>query len=327
MAETMKAQWYQRYGRPEEVLELREVPVPVPGPGEALVRVHTASVQPLDWQLIVGEPRVLRLSFGLRTRRHIPGADMAGTVEAVGPGVTRFVPGDSVFGETGGGCLADLVVAPESNLARKPDDIGFPEAAAIPVAGLTALQGLRDSGRIQAGDHVLVVGASGGVGTYAVQIAKALGAVVTAVCSTRNVETAGALGADRVVDYTREDFAAGGDRYDVIFDGPCTRPVLQMRRLLEADGSYVAIGAATKGRWIAPLPRLARVAAVSALGRRRMTSCMQKCDAADLETMADLMVAGSVTPMIDRNYKLEEAVEALNHIGKGHARGKVVVTI
>ncbi|MCI0424952.1 MAG: NAD(P)-dependent alcohol dehydrogenase [Actinobacteria bacterium] len=321
----MKAQYYERYGRPEEVLELREVPRPIAGPGEVLVRVHATSVQALDWHLVLGEPRIMRLQMGLRPRRHIPGADVAGTVEGVGEGVTRFAVGDVVFGETDGGSLAEYVTASERTLAHKPEGVGFGEAAATPVAGLTALQGLRDWGGFSEGDSVLIIGASGGVGTFAVQIAKSLGAVVTAVCSTHNVETTRSLGAERVIDYTREDFTTGGP-YDMILGVAGSTPLLTLRRMLSPQGTYVGIGGG-KGGWLDPIPQLLRIKLVSLLGGRRMTFGLARTTSADLEIMAEMLVKGQVRPVIDRNYKLDEGAEAIAYVLEGHARGKVVLTI
>jgi NADPH:quinone reductase-like Zn-dependent oxidoreductase len=322
----MKAQWYQRYGPPKDVLEPREIEIPGPGPGEVLIEVRASSAQALDWHLMLGEPRLLRLQFGLRTRRHVPGGDLAGIVEAVGSGVTRFRVGDEVFGEVDGGGFAEYAVAKEAHLAHKPEGASFEEAAAVPVAGLTALQGLRDWGGLQSGDGVLIIGASGGVGTYAVQIAKAMGATVTAVCSTHNVETAHSLGADRVIDYKRDDFTATDQRYDLIFDVAGTTGLRRMRRMLRPDGVYVQVGGG-RGGWLDPLPRLIRLKMVSLLGGRRMTFGVASSNPADLEVMAGLLASGEVRSVIDRNYKLDEAAEAIDYVLQGHARGKVVVTI
>jgi NADPH:quinone reductase-like Zn-dependent oxidoreductase len=326
MRQTMKAQWYERYGRPGEVLEAREIEIPQPGPDEVLVAVKASSAQPLDWHLILGEPRIMRLQLGLSPRRHVPGGDVAGTVDAVGRDVTRLEVGDEVFGEVDGGGFAEYVIAKEAHLAHKPESVSFEEAAAVPVAGLTALQGLRDWGGLQPGDDVLVIGASGGVGTYAVQVAKAMGATVTAVCSTHNVGTARSLGADRVIDYTSEDFTATGERYGLILDIPGGRSLLTMRHMLLPDGVYVQIGGGGGG-WLDPLPRLLLVKLMSVLGGRRMTFGLARGNVGDLEVLADWLVGGEVRSVIDRNYKLDEAAEAIDYVLEGHARGKVVVTI
>jgi NADPH:quinone reductase-like Zn-dependent oxidoreductase len=326
MRQTMKVMWYERYGYPGEVLEPRQVEVPDPGPGEVRIEVRASSVQPLDWHLMTGEPRILRAQMGLRTRRHVPGGDMAGVVDVVGADVTRFQVGDEVFGEVNGGGLGEYVVAKETHLAHMPESASFEDAAALPVAGLTALQGLSDWGGLQPGHRVLVVGASGGVGTYAVQIAKALGARVTAVCSTPNVANTASLGADEVIDYTKDDFTDTGQRYDVILDMPGNRGLLTMRRLLEPGGTYVMIGG-PKGRWISPVPTLITIKLVSVFGGRRMTFGLERTSAEDLKQMADWMSTGQVRSVIDRNYKLAEAADAIAYIGEGHARGKVVVTV
>jgi NADPH:quinone reductase-like Zn-dependent oxidoreductase len=327
MTETMRAQWYERYGRPGGVLESRMIERPSPGPGQVLVKVHATSVQPLDWHLMTGEPRVMRVGMGLRRpSRNIPGADVAGTVESIGEGVTRFRVGDEVLGEVGGGGCAEYLAAPERRLVAKPDSVSFEEAAAVPVAGLTALQGLRDWGRQEAGQEVLIIGASGGVGTYAVQVAKALGARVTGVCSPRNVETARDLGADDVIDYTVSDYAATGRRYDLIFDVAGKKALSALQRLLVPGGTYVGIGG-PKGPWVGPLPRVARMKVRSLFASRRMTFGIAAAKQEDLETLADLLGRGVIRSVIDRNYKLDETAAAVEYIGEGHAKGKVVVTI
>jgi NADPH:quinone reductase-like Zn-dependent oxidoreductase len=326
-SEKMKAQWYDRYGQPSEVLGPKEVEVPQPAADEVLVAVHASSAQPLDWHLILGEPRIMRAQLGLRRpRRHIPGGDISGTVEALGSGVSRFQIGDEVFGEVPGGGFAEYAVAKEGHLAPKPANVSFEEAAAVPVAGLTALQGLRDWGGLESGDNVMIIGASGGVGTFAVQVAKTMGATVTAVCSTPNTETARSLGADRVIDYTTEDFAATGDRYDLIFDVAGNRGLRTIRRMLNPDGVYVVVGGG-KGGWLDPLPRMLLIKAFSVLGGRRMTFGLERSTPEDLQLMADLLETGQVRSVIDRNYKLEEAAGAVEYVLQGHARGKVVITI
>lgn len=326
MQKMMNAWVYERYGRPEDVLELREIDMPKIEDDQALVRVKAASVNPLDWHLMTGEPRFLRLVEGLsRPKRNNPGADIAGVVEAVGRDVTRFAPGDEVFGESTS-TLAGFAAVAEEGLVTKPANLTFEEAAAVPVAGLTALQGLRDWGGIEPGDRVLVNGASGGVGTFAVQIAKALGANVTAVCSTRNVEQSREIGADRVIDYTREDFVEVGDSYDLLFDGPGNRSLAECRRALRPGGKYVLIGG-PKGRWVGPVPRLAGMIVRSLLTDLEIGNGVANRDVDDLEILRDMLESGQVVPVIDRNYKFEEVIEALEYQGTFHARGKIVITV
>lgn len=326
MQDTMKAWVYERYGRPGDVLELREIDVPEIGHDQVLVRVKAASVNPLDWHMMTGEPRFLRLLEGLRRpKRKRPGADVAGIVEAVGREVSRFAPGDEVFGQSVA-TLAEFVAVSESGLVAKPANLTFEEAAAVPVAALTALQGLRDWGGMEAGESILINGASGGVGTFAVQIAKALGAEVIGVCSTRNVEQARQIGADRVIDYTREDFVQAGDSYDLVFDGPGNRSLGECSSVLKPGGTYVLFGG-PKARWIGPLPRLVGMYVRSILTDLEVGNGIAERDLDDLEILRGMLESGEVTPVIDRNYKLEEAVEALEYQGTFHARGKIVITV
>ncbi len=323
----MKAITYRRYGDPAEILEFGDIDPPVLQDDQVLVRVRATSIQPLDWHLMTGTPYVVRPQLGLfGPKRHTPGTDLAGTVEAVGRNVTRFRVGDDVFGETIGGSCAELVAAPEDTLVHKPGNVSFEQAAAMPVAGLTALQGLRDAGQIRPGHRVLVIGASGGVGTFAVQIAKALGADVTAVCSTRNVDQARAIGADHVIDYTRDDFVRDGRTYDLILDIAGNRGVFELGRLLAPEGRYVVIGA-PKGRWIRPLPRMFGVLLVSRLTGKKMVLAREEANRADLEVLKELLESGKVTPVIDRTYPLIDTVEAVSYLSEGHARGKIVVTV
>lgn len=328
MPDTMSALVYENYGDPKDVLERREVVIPSVGDDEVLVKVHAVAANPLDWHLMVGRPALARLSFGLRKPdRSIPGNDIAGTVAAVGSGVTRFQRGDEVFGESFGGGFAEYVTVAEDGLVSKPESVTFEEAAAVPVAALTALQGLRDWGGIKPGDDVLIIGASGGVGTYAVQIAKALGARhVTGVASTRNVETAGALGADLVIDYTKDDYADAGATYDVIFDVPGNRGLTIYRRLLEPDGTYVLVGG-PKGDWVTPLPLMAKVRLASLLGFISTGNGTAARVHSDLELLRDWLASGQIRSVIDRNYELDEGAEALEYQGTFHARGKIVITI
>lgn len=325
---TMKAIFYERYGAPERVLELREIKKPVVGDDQVLVRVQAASVNPLDWHLLTGTPYIVRPDAGLRRpKRHIPGADIAGTVDQVGRNVTRFRTGDEVFGEINGRGLAEYVAVPENRLVAKPANLALEEAAAIGVAGLTALQGLRDWGGMKADDKVLINGASGGVGTFAVQVAKALGAEVTAVCSTRNVELVRSLGADQVIDYTKEDFTRTGQRYDVFFDAVGNRSLLACRRVLTPDGIYVAVSG-PKHRWLGPIPRLLRAMVLFRFSSQRAALFkIAQPDTDDLTFLKGLVEAGKVRPVIDQRYQLHEAPEAIRKMGGGHGRGKSIVII
>ena len=324
----MKAIVQRGYGRPDEVLEFGDVDRPVPGDGEVLVGVRASSVNPADWFTLVGLPYVMRLAFGLRRPKHpVPGKDVAGVVEAVGPGVTRFTAGDEVYGELPHGAYAEHVVARQDALARKPAGLGFAEAAAVPIAGITALQGIRDCGKVRAGHRVLVNGASGGVGTFAVQVAKSLGAHVTAVCSTRNVDLVRATGADEVVDYTRDDFTRGDEPYDVIFDLVGSHPISAYRRAMRRDGVYVASTGMPGGPVLGPLPYITRVALSSLRGSPKTKVFAAKSTVDDLDELTRMIEAGDVTPVVDRTFPLAEVAEALAHQGRGHARGKTVVTI
>ena len=323
----MRAWTYERYGKPDEVLELREIDVPTVGDDQVLVRVKAASVNPLDWHWVTGTPRFARIMMGIRRpKRSVPGVDVAGIVEAVGKDVTRFRPGDEVFGETVA-ALAEYAVVSENGLVAKPSNLTFEEAAAVPVAALTALQGLRDWGGMKEGDRVVINGASGGVGTFAVQIAKALGASeVTGVCSTRNMQTAKELGADRVIDYTREDFTRTGDQYDVVFDGPGNRSLRDLRRILAPGAVHVLIGG-PKGGWVQPIPVLLKMKVAGVFFDFEAANDTAERKLEDLETLRSWLESGEVRPVIDRNYKLDEVLDALAYQGEFHATGKVVVTV
>lgn len=318
----MKAIVYDRFG-PPDVLRYEEVEKPVPKDEEVLIRVRAASLNPLDWRLMRGGPPIVRMIFGdPRGRR--PGRDVAGQVESVGRKATLFKPGDTVFGAGEGSC-AEYVCAPESKLARKPDQMTFEQAASLPVAGLTALQSLRDWGKLQPGQRVLINGAAGGVGTFAVQIAKAFGAEVTGVCSTRNVEMLRSLGADRVIDYTREDFTRGGQRYDVLLDNIGNHSIAACRRVVARQGKYLMAGGAKQ---IVPL--LTRALAVllrSHVMRQNVAFFVAKLCTDDLTALAALVVGGKVNPVIDRRYSLQEVPEAIRYLEAGHARGKVVISL
>jgi len=318
------------YG-PPEALELAEIDEPEVGDDGVLVRVRAASVNPLDWHFLRGEPYLMRLQSGLRRpKTHGLGADLAGRVARVGASVTRFRPGDAVFGDVAGcrgGSLADSVCAPEDRLCPMPANLTFEQAASVPVAGLTALQGLRDHGRIQDGQRVLIIGASGGVGTFAVQIAKSFGAHVTGVCSTPNVELVRSLGADRVIDYTREDFARGGRRYDLVFQLAGTQSASDCRRALTRKGTLVPSSGAGGGRWLGPMARLARALVSSPFVSQRIAFYVARMNVRDLDFLKELIEEGRVTPVIDRTYPLSETPAAIRYLEQGHARGKVVVTV
>ncbi|MFE3459663.1 NAD(P)-dependent alcohol dehydrogenase [Nocardiopsis aegyptia] len=324
----MKAIAQSRYGEPQDVLDLRDVDRPEPGDHEVLVRVHASSVNPADRFELLGLPYVLRLAFGLtRPKAPIRGKDVAGTVEAVGARVTRWQRGTQVFGELSAGAYAEFVVAGEDELAPAPTGVGPAEAASVPVAGVAALQGLRDAGGVRSGHRVLVNGASGGVGTFAVQIAKALGAHVTGVCSGANLELVTSIGADEVVDYTRHDFTRSGERYDVVFDLVGSHAPTAYRRALRRDGVYVSASGMPGGALLGPLPYLLRVALTSLRGGPRMKPFAAKRSPDDLAVLAGMIESGQVRPVIDRTYALTETATALARQGKGHARGKTVVTV
>jgi NADPH:quinone reductase-like Zn-dependent oxidoreductase len=327
----MKAIRYYRYG-PPDVLQLADVEMPAVGDDEMLVRVRAASVNPLDWHFMRGAPYLVRMMAGLSRPRASAarlGADMAGSVEAVGGNVTGFRPGDEVFGGLENrGTLAEYIsIRHDGPVLAKPAGLTFEQAASVPVAGYTALQALRDKGRVRAGYKVLVNGASGGVGTFTVQIAKALGAEVTGVCSTRNAEMVASIGADRVVDYTREDFTRAGQRYDLLIDIAGSRTLSETRRVLVPKGVLVAVGGPDQGRWVGPLSRTARMALLSPAVSQRMTFFLARQNSGDLAVLRGLLDAGKVTPVIDRTYPLTETAEAIRYLETGHARGKVVITV
>jgi NADPH:quinone reductase-like Zn-dependent oxidoreductase len=322
----MQAIVQDRFG-PPDVLELREIDEPRAGDGEVLVRVRAASVNPADWYAMTGMPWVARPTMGLRRpKTDRPGLDLAGVVAAVGGEATRFKPGDEVFG-TGAGTLAECATAAEDALVGKPANLSFEQAAAVPVAGLTALQGLRDKGRIQPGHQVLVNGASGGVGTFAVQLAKALGAEVTAVCSTRNVDTARSLGADRVVDYTREDFTRGGRRYDLLLDVAGSRPWSACQRVLEPRATLVLVGAPKGSRLLGPLGHIAKVSLASLRAGQKVVFFISRSTREDLTALRELLEAGAVTPVVERTYPLSDVPEAIRYLEVEHARAKVVISV
>jgi NADPH:quinone reductase-like Zn-dependent oxidoreductase len=317
----MKAVVYYNYGSPD-VLKCEEIEKPTAGDNEVLIKVRAASVNPLDRFFMRGTP-IVRILPGLRKPKVTRlGVDVAGQVEAVGRNVTQFKPGDEVFGVCRG-AFAEYVCAVEDKLALKPANISFEDAAAVPVAALTALQGLRDKGRIQPGHKVLVDGASGGVGTFAVQIAKSFGAEVTAVCSTRNVDTARSLGADHVIDYTREDFTQSGQRYDLILGANAYHSIFDYRRALSRNGIFVMVG----GGWIQILQAMLLGPFLSRIGSKKMRFFIAKINTKDLDFLKDLLEAGKVVPVIDRRYPLSDVAEALRYLEEGHAQGKVVITV
>jgi NADPH:quinone reductase-like Zn-dependent oxidoreductase len=325
-AQAMRAIVQDRFG-PPDVLELRQVEQPQAGQAEVLVRVRAASVNPADWYAMAGIPWVARPQMGLRRpRTSRVGLDLAGVVAAVGAGVTRLRPGDEVFG-AGTGTLAEYAVASEDTLVAKPANLSFEQAAAVPVAGLTALQGLRDKGRLQPGQQVLVNGASGGVGTFAVQVAKALGAEVTGVCSTRNVALVGSLGADRVIDYSREDFTRTDRRYDLLLDVAGSRPWSACRRVLTPRGILVLVGAPKGSRLLGPVDHLLKVRLASLRASQKVVFFISKALQRDLEALAELLAAGKVTPVVERTYALRDAAHAFRYLGGGHAQGKLVITV
>lgn len=324
----MKAIVYHSYG-PPDVVRCEEIDQPAPGDDEVLIKVRAAAVNPLDCHFVRGTPYILRLGTGLRKPKVTRlGVDVAGQVEAVGRNVKQLKPGDEVFGGCRG-AFAEYACTSESALVKKPGSVTFEQAASLPVAALTALQGLRDTGQVQPGQKVLINGAAGGVGTFAVQIAKSLGADVTGVCSTRNVDMVRSIGADRIIDYTREDFTRSGQRYDVIFDCAGNHSLSACRRVLNPKGIYIMVGGVglQMGRWIRPLDRLLKPLALSPFVSQKLVLARTKRSQEDLTVLHQLITAGKVTPVIDRSYRLSEVPEAIRYVGGGHARGKVVVTL
>ena len=322
----MKAAVYTRYGSPD-VVQIKDVEKPVPKDNEVLIEVRAASVNPLDWHFMRGTPYFVRILAGLRKPKITRlGVDVAGQVEAVGRNVTQFKPGDAVFGSCRG-AFAEYVCTSESTLVMKPDNVTFEQAASAPVAAFTVLQGLRDKGQIQPGQKVLINGAAGGVGTFAVQIAKSFGADVTGVCSTRNVDMVRSIGADRVIDYTREDFTKSGQRYDLIFDCVGNHSLLACRRVLNPKGIYIAVGGPS-GRWmIGPLASGITAPVLSRFVSQKLAMVLAKPSKEDLTIMHELMETGKVTSVIDKRYRLSEVPEAIRYLEEGHARGKVVITL
>jgi NADPH:quinone reductase-like Zn-dependent oxidoreductase len=327
----MKAIVQDKYGSPGDVLELQDIDEPVVKDNAVLVRVRATSVNPADWHLMRGKPYIARLQFGLRKPKDaVAGCDVAGHVEAVGKNVSTFRPGDEVFGSPFGrglGAFAERVCVSDDLVAVKPANLSFDHAAAVPLAAVTALQGLRDHGLIEPGHRVLIIGASGGVGTFAVQIAKTFGAEVTGVCSTRNVDMVRSIGADHVIDYSQEDFTQGGLRYDLIFQISGTRSPSDCRRALTSKGTLVLISGESDGNWIGPVGRVIKALVLSPFVGQKMMSFLVKPNTEDLQFLKELIEAGKVTPVIDRTYSLSEVPDALGYLEGGRARGKVVITV
>jgi len=323
----MKAAVQDRFGSPD-VVELREIEKPTPADDEVLVRIRAASVNPADWYGMTGIPWVARPQMGLlKPKSNRIGVDFAGTVEAVGKDVTQFRPGDDVFGGRTGAFAEYVCVREERAVVPKPANVTFEQAAAVPVAALTALQGLRDKGRLQPGQKVLVNGASGGVGTFAVQIAKALGAEVTGVCSTRNVDIARSLGADDIIDYTREDFTRSDRRYDLLLDIAGSRSWSEYKRVLNPHATLVVVGAPKGNRLLGPLSHIVKVRLAALRGSRKVVFFIAKFNKEDMLVLRDLLESGKVTPVIDRRYTLSEVADALRYTGEGHSQGKNVITV
>jgi len=325
---TMKAIVRERYG-PPDVLELRDVERPAIDDDSILVRVRAASINAYDWHMMRGRPSLVRIVAGLRKpKSSAMGVDVAGQVEAVGKNVTQFRPGDEVFGSRSGSLAEYVRGTSQSFLVPKPARLTFEQAAAVPMAGTTALQGLRDKGQIKPGQKVLINGASGGVGTFAVQIAKAFGAHVTAVCSTGNLEQVRSLGADEVIDYTKEDFTRSGKRYDLILDVAASGPLSARRRVLEPSGILVGVGSAdSRYGMTSLLAGLVETAVLSRFGKQKMPFFLAKNSKEDLMVLTALIETGKIRPVIDRTYPLRETAEAIRYLEAGHARAKVVITV
>jgi NADPH:quinone reductase-like Zn-dependent oxidoreductase len=323
---TMWAVEQGAYGSPD-VFRLAQIRIPEVAENQVLVRVHAAGLDRGTWHLMVGQPYVLRLALGFRKpKTPVPGLDLAGTVVAVGSAVTRFSPGEEVFG-TGHGSFAEYTVAPEDQLARKPRSLSFEQAAVVPVSGLTALLALTDVGRVETGQRVLIIGASGGVGSYAVQLAKALGAEVTGVASTTKLDFVRSLGADHVIDYTREDFAEGAERYDLILDIAGNPTLSRLRRVLTPTGTVVIVGGEQGGRLTGGLDRQFRALALSLFVRQRLTFFVSKERGSDLERLTEFIEAGELTPSIDQIFSLDQVREAMRHFAAGKVQGKIAITI
>ncbi len=325
-AELMKAVVYRCYGSPD-VLEFSDVEKPLPAADEVLVRIRAAAVNPYDWHFMRGSPYIMRLGTGLGApKEQRLGVDFSGTIEAVGSAVTRFRPGDDVFGGWTGAFAEYVAVREDRALTLKPANVAFAEAASVAIAGLTALQALRDHGSVRPGQRVLINGASGGVGTFAVQIAKSMGAEVTGVCSTRNVEMVRSLGADHVIDYKKENYTESGKTYDVIIDMVGNHPLMANRKALEPDGKLVMVGG-PKGDWLAPLIGPLKAFVVSPFVEQEIGIMLGQLRQEDLAVLAELMKTNKVTPVIDRHYKLSEVPDAIRYSEQGRARGKIIIDV
>jgi NADPH:quinone reductase-like Zn-dependent oxidoreductase len=327
--DTMKAIVYCDYGT-ADVLKLEDIEKPVPNDDQLLIKVRAVSVNPFDWHFMRGTPYLMRMESGLRKPKSPRiGVDFAGTVEKVGKNVTNFKPGDEVFGGKRGAFAEYITIRADSGVALKPANITFEQAGSVAIAGMTALQAVRDKGKVQPGQKVLINGASGGVGTFAVQIAHTFGANVTGVCSGRNIDMVKSLGADQVIDYTKEDFAKGDQKYDVILDNVPNHSLAECRRVLTPNGKYVMIGGGgpNDGKWIGPFGRVIHAILIKPFIKQEMGMMMADPIQKDYAILADLMQAGKVTPVIDRRYKLSEVPDAIRYLEEGHARGKVVITL
>jgi NADPH:quinone reductase-like Zn-dependent oxidoreductase len=323
----MKAAVHRCYG-PPEVVTIEDVAKPTPADDEVLVKVHAAALNPLDWHYMRGEPYVMRLGAGFgRPKEPRLGVDFAGTVEAVGKDVTRFKPGEAVFGARNGALAEYVVVKADRNILPKPERLTFEQAAGVGVAAVTALQALRDRGQLKPGGKVLINGASGGVGTFAVQIAKAMGAEVTGVCSTRNVELVRSIGADHVIDYTQQDYTQGSERYDLVVDTVGNHSFGEIERVLQPTGRYIIVGGNSDNRWLAGLADVLAAKLQAAFAKPKAVFFMAELNPDDLAYLAGLMSAGQVTPIVDHVYPLEQTAEAIAYLEKGHARGKVIVVM
>jgi NADPH:quinone reductase-like Zn-dependent oxidoreductase len=323
----MKAIIQDRYGSPD-VLQLREIDRPVVGDDEVLIRVHAAGIDRGVWHLMAGLPYLVRIAgFGLRAPKNpVRGLDVAGRVEAVGENVTEFQPGDEVFG-TCNGSFAEYACARADRLAPKPANLTFEQAAAVPISGYAALQAVRDQGKVRPGQRVLIIGAGGGVGTFAVQLAKAFGAEVTGVASTAKTELVRSIGADRVIDYTREDFVDGRNRYDVILDIAGNRSLSHLRRALTREGTLVIVGGEGGGKWLGGIDRQLRAELLSPFVRQKLGTWISKERPEDLEELRELLEAGKLMPIVDRTFPLSEVPEAIRYLREGRARGKVVIVV
>ena len=321
----MKAIVQDRYGKPEAVLGLQEIAKPAVKDGEVLVRVHAASIHVGDWLVVTGVPYIARPAYG-KPKGRVPGTDIMGTVEAVGNGVTGLRPGDEVFGWCTG-AFAEYASAPADHFVPKPANLTFEQAAAVGVSASTALQLLRDQGKIKPGQKVLINGASGGIGTFAVQVAKAFGAEVTGVCSTRNVEMVRSIGADHVIDYTRQDFTRNGHLFDFILDNVANHSLSDTRRVLTPSGKLQSNNGTSGGRWFGTIGTVLKSATVSMFERRQLGPAIKFANRADLLVLKELIEAGKITPVIDATYALTDTGKALAHVGEGHARGTVVISV